>query len=269
MAVTFGIQLVIVDHHDQLPKVINKKLTLDRLKPTVQENFLSDYISKDLEHLHRKSDAQEGAPVIEIKNLKIQYGEKVVLTNFSWTVRKGERWALVGRNGAGKTTLFSMIFADHPLAYTQEIYLFGKRRGTGESIWDIKKRISYLGPEQTSYLSSFDMSMSARRYLQIVNKGGGEESLEELISIFSAGDWLDKKMRILSSGQRHLVMIIACFLRETEMLLLDEPFQFLDTVQRLNLSGLLRSALYREKTLILITHDQNDLAEWTAHTMQI
>ncbi|MEJ0028864.1 MAG: ATP-binding cassette domain-containing protein [Bacteroidota bacterium] len=83
--------------------------------------------------------------VVEIRDLKIQYGDTVILKDFNWTVDRGDRWALVGANGSGKTTLFSVIFADHPLAYSQQVYLFGKRRGTGESIWDVKSRINSHG----------------------------------------------------------------------------------------------------------------------------
>ena len=74
--------------------------------------------------------------VIDIRNLTLRYGDVTLFQNFNLRVNRGQRCALVGRNGTGKTTLFSLIFADHPQAYAQEIYLFGRRRGSGESIWD-------------------------------------------------------------------------------------------------------------------------------------
>ncbi|MEJ7644600.1 MAG: ATP-binding cassette domain-containing protein [Chryseolinea sp.] len=264
----FGMQIILVDHHHQLPTVINKKLTLDQFRVIAESDYLH---SLNGEHPRQVvAPTQRGTqPVVEIRNMTIQYGDKVVLKDFNWLVRKGEKWALIGRNGAGKTTLFSMIFADHPLAYTQEIYLFGRRRGSGESIWDIKRRISYLGPEQGSYLSSYYMNMSARHYLKLMNKSGKDSLFEKISLMFNMHTLLDKHMRILSSGERQLVMSVSCFLHDTEMLLLDEPFQFLDTDQRSNLSRLLRSALQGDKTLILITHDQSDLLEWTDHTMHI
>ncbi|MBA4054328.1 MAG: hypothetical protein C0490_06425, partial [Marivirga sp.] len=174
--------------------------------------------------------------------------------------------ALVGKNGSGKTTLFSMIFADHPMAYSQEIYLFGRRRGSGESIWDIKRRINYLGPELISYLSPKSILLTGRQYIKSINRSLNEKIFTGLIEHFHAENFIDNPVRSLSSGQLQLMLIINCFLTEKEMLLLDEPFQFLDIQQRKNLSHYLQTHLTRNTTLILITHYQKDLEEWTEHT---
>jgi molybdate transport system ATP-binding protein len=65
----------------------------------------------------------------------------------SWEILTGQYGAIVGPNGSGKTTLLSLTAGDHPQAYANEIYLFGKRRGSGESIWDIKARIGVISSE--------------------------------------------------------------------------------------------------------------------------
>ena len=88
-------------------------------------------------------------------NVNVRYGEKKILNNINWEVKKGERWNLSGPNGAGKSTLLSLITADNPQAYANEIYLFDKRRGSGESIWDIKQKIGFVSPELHLY---FDYS---------------------------------------------------------------------------------------------------------------
>ena len=74
-----------------------------------------------------------------MKNVTIRYGDKTILQNINWSVDRGERWLVKGHNGAGKSTLLSLITADNPQAYSQDIQLFDKKRGTGESIWDIKE----------------------------------------------------------------------------------------------------------------------------------
>jgi len=79
--------------------------------------------------------------IIRMRNVNVRYGENVVLENFNWSVNQGENWKIVGPNGAGKSTLLSLISGDNLQAYANQIYLFGKRRGTGESVWDIKQRI--------------------------------------------------------------------------------------------------------------------------------
>ncbi|MDO4496592.1 MAG: ATP-binding cassette domain-containing protein, partial [Bacteroidales bacterium] len=87
--------------------------------------------------------------IISIRNLSLQLPEsdRVLYGGLNWIVRRGEKWALQGRNGAGKSTLLSLICADHPAAYACDISLFGRRRGTGESIWEIKKNIGFVSPE--------------------------------------------------------------------------------------------------------------------------
>ncbi|HTE33868.1 MAG TPA: ATP-binding cassette domain-containing protein [Chryseolinea sp.] len=270
LASNYRIQIILVDHHHTLPKVLNRKLVLRNF--SVEEESFPDTVARhrsSTSAIHRSVDMPLSEPVVEIVDLKIQYNDTVIMDNFNWTVRKGERWALIGRNGAGKTTLFSMIFADHPKAYTQQIYLFGRKRGTGESIWDIKRRITYLGPELMSYLSPAHIALTCRSYIRATIRGDQEKLFEDLTAAFSADAFLDHPVRALSSGQLQVALIIKCFLNNTEMLLLDEPFQFLDPTQKDNLVKVLRSMLHPEKTLILITHDEQDLITWTDHTKRI
>lgn len=264
IAATYSLQVIIADNHNHLPAVINRKLILPGGSTAAFTDIKSETVieKKGPEFFGQK-------PIIEIRNLKISYGGNVILRNFNWKVNQGERWALVGRNGSGKTTLFSLIFADHPMAYSQEIYLFGRRRGSGESIWDIKRRINYLGPELISYLSPKGISLTARQYIVSVNRGLNKNTFDDLIRHFQAEDFIDRPVRRLSSGQLQLMLIIHCFLTDKEVFLLDEPFQFLDLRQRKHLTAYLQAHLSRDKTLILITHYKSDLAEWTEHTMHL
>ena len=84
-------------------------------------------------------------------NSKGEYGDKVILDKINWQILPGERWALLGPNGAGKSTLLSLINGDNPQAYANDIVLFDKKRGTGESIWDIKSKIGFVSPELHQY----------------------------------------------------------------------------------------------------------------------
>lgn len=85
--------------------------------------------------------------VVKMNKVRIQYGERIILNDLDWTVMNGERWALSGQNGAGKSTLLSLVCADNPQSYACDITLFDNPRGSGESIWDIKKHIGYVSPE--------------------------------------------------------------------------------------------------------------------------
>lgn len=270
IAERYNTQIVLVDHQHVLPKVMNRKLTLKDFTIADQQVFDNIHGSRDVQtHVKTGIPQQPIQNIVDIRNLRIQYGDTVILDNFNWTVNKGERWALIGRNGAGKTTLFSMIFADHPMAYSQEIYLFGKRRGTGESIWDIKRRINYLGPELISYLSPQQIVMSGRDFLKSSTAEWDALKGEQLLASFDAEHFIDKPVRFLSSGELQVLLMIGCFLKKGELLLLDEPFQFLDTRQKSNLTHYLRRQLSKDTTLILITHYEDDLREWTDLTKRI
>ena len=97
--------------------------------------------------------------ILHFQNVSITYGEISILHDITWTVRQGERWALQGANGAGKSTLLSLILADNPQAYSNTIRLFGRRRGSGESIWEIKSRIGWVSPELHIF---YDRSITGR-----------------------------------------------------------------------------------------------------------
>jgi molybdate transport system ATP-binding protein len=265
---TYAIQIVLVDQDHHLPKVISKKITLDNFQVLVVEDVISNEIPEPIPKAPRPVRVENNAsrPIVIMKNLKIQYGETIIINDFNWTVRQGDRWALIGKNGSGKTTLFSLIFADHPMAYAQEIYLFGKRRGTGESIWDIKKRISYLGPELINYVNPKNCLLTGNEYIRSVTDKLSEKRLNDLILYFKMTQFIDKPVKHFSSGQLQLMLMIGAFLEEKELLLLDEPFQFLDSTNKELMHNYLQLHLHKDTTLILITHYQTDITAWTQLT---
>lgn len=100
-----------------------------------------------------------------MRNIEIAYFGKVVLSDFSWTIRRSEKWGLFGPNGSGKTTLTSLITSDHPLSYSLDIRHFGRPRlpeagKPGISVWDIQSRIGISSPEIHSF---FPRYLSLRR----------------------------------------------------------------------------------------------------------
>ncbi len=274
-----NMQVILTDQHNELPRRITHTLRMERFAMAGQGVVKPDAVffayegataaamtADDSEPDGGAGTVVQSAPtdtVVQVRNLKIQYGDHVILKDFNWTVNKGDRWALIGRNGAGKTTLFSMIFADHPMAYSQDVYLFGRRRGTGESIWDIKRRISYLGPEQLSYLSPAHIPMTAHEYLRNAIRTWRASTFTSLVDAFDAGALLTLPVRALSSGQLQVMLIIKCLMTDCELLLLDEPYQFLDPQRKRALNEVLSTYLDPQKTMILITHYAADLAQWT------
>jgi molybdate transport system ATP-binding protein len=264
-----NIHVLLVDVDNMLPGVINRKLELEDGHIKSIEKIAAS-TGPPIDANFNTAPPGEGEVIVEMKKLTIQYGQSVIINDLNWRVCRGERWALVGANGSGKTTLFSLIYADHPLAYSQQVFLFGQRRGSGESIWDIKRRISYLGPEVLAYLGPAEATQTTLNYLRsIVKNKNMEARLVELIGFFAIDRLLNKTMRQLSSGERQLVLLIAYFVKEAELLLLDEPFQFLDPQKKNLVQVYLQHHLKPETTMILITHDPADVKYWTEKVLQL
>lgn len=271
IAVAYGTQIVLADHDHHLPTVINRRLVLRDFKIDAEEEI----INASIEHTAAvvadtaPTPMPDTPPVVEMRNLSLVYGTRVILQNFNWVIRKGERWALTGRNGTGKTTLFALIYADHPMAYSQPVYLFGKRRGSGESIWDIKNRVNYLGPERITYMNPKSLQQSAYNYIVSQQPGTDVGRLEMLIRFFEVDVWFSRPVKSLSSGQLQLMLLIQYFLSDKELLLLDEPFQFLDPIQKARVNKYLQDYLHQDVTLVLITHYDADIRRWTQQRMNL
>ena len=173
-------------------------------------------------------------PLISLKNVSLSYGGKKVLNGIFWTIRQGEFWQLTGPVGSGKSSLLSMIVGDNPKGYGQDITLFGRKKGSGESIWDIKKHIGYFTP---SMLAQFKRNESVEHMIisGMVDSVGLYVKPTDL-QIQTARKWLnllgdsyrDKKFMQLSYGQQRIVMVIRALIKQPPLLILDEPTTGLD-----------------------------------------
>ncbi|MEE4356125.1 MAG: ATP-binding cassette domain-containing protein [Desulfococcaceae bacterium] len=194
--------------------------------------------------IHKKSvpsslPASPAAPLIEMKNLAVRYGNKTVFENLNWTVRPGENWAVSGPNGAGKTSLLRMISGDSLQAYANEIYLFGKRRGSGESIWEIKKHIGLVSSEfQIRYrksLTAFDAVLSGFFDSVGLYRGADAMQKEKAKQQMAEMGIEDKSERLfdrLSCGEQRMVLLARAMVKSPALLILDEPCQGLDAGNR-------------------------------------
>jgi molybdate transport system ATP-binding protein len=200
--------------------------------------------------------------VIEMKDVTIRFGDVTVLDGVSWTVRRGERWAVIGPNGSGKTTLMRLITADHPQAYANEIRLFGRLRGSGESIWEIKKRIGLVSSEfQLRYrlpigvldviLSGFFDSVG----LYCLATERQVTAAKEWMSRFGIGPLAGRMFDTLSYGERRLALLARAMVKEPELLVLDEPCQGLDRINRRRiLDAVDQIADAKGTTVLFVTH---------------
>ncbi|WP_278599509.1 ABC transporter ATP-binding protein, partial [Bacteroides nordii] len=220
----------------------------------------------DLPYESTNYDSEE---VVRLNKVSIRYGDRIILKELDWVVRRGEKWALSGENGAGKSTLLSLVCADNPQSYACDISLFGRKRGTGESIWEIKKHIGYVSPEMhRAYLKNLptiEIVASGLHDSIGLYKRPQQEQIaicEWWMDIFGIVRLKDKPFLQLSSGEQRLALLARAFVKDPELLILDEPLHGLDTFNRRRVKKVIEAfCRRRDKTMIMVTHYESELPD--------
>jgi molybdate transport system ATP-binding protein len=224
------------------------------------------------------ADALTSKPMlISMKNVSVAYSAKGILKNVNWTVLKGERWALLGPNGAGKSTLLSLILADNPQTYANQVALFGKARTTGEAIWEVKQAIGWVSPELHAFYpqdvtcfdvvcSGFFSSVGLFRSSSPAQRSAAAGWMETL-----AIDGLSvRPFKAASAGQQRLVLLARALVKNPSLLVLDEPCQALDDHHSRQFVGLIdRLCRQAPLTLIYVTHDREEIPQSVTHLLQL
>ncbi len=225
---------------------------------------------------NHKRQTDGGDVCIEMKNVCIRFDKRSVFDNLNWQVRRGENWMISGPNGAGKTTLLRLVTADHPQAYANEIYLFGRRRGSGESIWDIKNRIGMISSEfHIRYrkpipifdvvLSGFFDSVGLYRFATADQKKIARQWMQTL----QVDDLSDRLFHTLSQGEQRLVLLTRAMIKLPFLLVLDEPCQGLDPPARKRLLRLIDWIGGRSHTqLLYVTHKPGEVLSCLTHELR-
>jgi molybdate transport system ATP-binding protein len=201
-------------------------------------------------------------PLIEFKNVSISYAEKPILKNITWKIHQGDFWQLKGKNGSGKTTILSMIVGDNPKAFGQDIYIFGQKKGSGESVWEIKEKIGYFSSNITDkfkgrhsvehmLISGFRDSIGLYSKPTETQKQKSKEWLQLL-------DFWDQRHRLfkdLSLGQQRLLMTARALVKHPPLLILDEPTAGMDdTSAALLIAFVNKIANETDTTIIFVSH---------------
>ena len=210
-----------------------------------------------------------GGEILRFRDVSVKYGDRTILKPLNWTVHEGERWALSGPNGSGKSTLLSLVCADNPQAYACDIELFGHRRGTGESIWQIKKHIGYVSPEMhRAYLKdipAIDLvasGLSDSVGLYVRPRPEQKQSCLDWMRVFGIEALADRSFLQLSSGEQRLCLLARAFVKDPELLILDEPLHGLDDRNRQLVRQIVEQFCLRpHKTLVFVTHYEEELPE--------
>lgn len=221
--------------------------------------------------------ALECTEMVRLNGVTIRYGDRTILEALDWTIANGGKWALAGPNGSGKSTLLSLISADNPQAYAQDIVLFGRQRGTGESIWEIKRHIGYVSSEMhRSFLKDIPaVRMVASGYFDSL--GLYETPTEAQLT--SARAWLEtfgigslgqQSFLRLSSGEQRLVLLARAFVKNPDLLILDEPLNGLDETNKERVKAIIDAFCARTgKALIYVSHYDTDLPSCIDHRLEL
>jgi len=266
-----GSTLILISNDLEIPSCINRYAEIrdgKLVEVEAQERSMGDHeqhINAVPEFL-REAPAPVSPVVISMKNVNISYGEKQVLKNINWEVKAGEKWLLQGHNGSGKSTLLSLITGDHPQAYANDFHLFGHKRGTGESIWEIKERIGMISPELHWY---FDPSATV---WQSVVSGFYDssglycdpgytrtEQANELLGYFGLSEYRNVLMNTLPLGKQRLALLARTIIKNPQLLILDEPCQGLDQAQTRYFNQLVDELCQNGTTLIYVGHFESQL----------
>ncbi|HSH19052.1 MAG TPA: ATP-binding cassette domain-containing protein, partial [Draconibacterium sp.] len=207
--------------------------------------------------------------LVNLKNVSLEYGSKIILDKINWQIMTGERWVLSGPNGSGKTSLLNMIFGDNPKAYGCDIRLFGNQKGRGESIWDIKSKIGFISPELHQYIpqkksvidlicSGFNESEGAFKTPSGYQRDVARQWLKRL-NYDAIGNMLFGE---LSTSFQRIVLMLRTLVKNPPLLILDEPFQGLDETHIRLLKDLLnRIARDSNCAMVFVTHIPEEVPE--------
>ncbi len=234
---------------------------------------------------------------VKMTQVQVAFDGTEILKDINWTVRRGERWALMGLNGAGKTTLLSLITADNPQGYSNDLVLFDRKRGSGESIWDIKKRIGYVSPELHLYFLRGNGIFNSIPGLGNPPSFNGNSILcdavissgfHDLIGFSDRNSDLRQKtvqkwftiLRLehlskswfheASMGEQRLLLLARALVKMPSLLILDEPCQGLDAHQTMLFTQMLDSiCLHLGTTLIYVSHYSAEIPKSIQYLLEL
>ncbi|HKL71469.1 MAG TPA: ATP-binding cassette domain-containing protein [Marinilabiliaceae bacterium] len=279
------ITLVIACHENEIPSIFNKVVKMQKSKtPLIYDraNFQHAEIkteTKIISHLDKipllLKDHPKYAEIVTMKNVTVKYSQQPILKNINWTIKQGERWSLSGPNGSGKSTLLSLINGDHPQAYANDIILFDKKRGSGESIWDIKKNIGFISPELFQF---FPANITCKKaissgffdtigFFKKINVDQ-EKSVMQWIDLFNLSEYANRPLRNLPITMQRLTLLARALVKNPVLLILDEPCQGFGLSQQIHFKNVLDALSQQNNiTWIYVTHHQEQLPDSVTHKL--
>ncbi len=233
----------------------------------------------DEEKVSSGSEANSSEALVQMNNVNVGWGDHHVLRNLNWTLRKNEHWLIRGPNGSGKTTFLELITGDNGQVYANDVWLFGRKRGTGESIWEIKEKLGIV-----SYRMHVEYRMLGNTSLRDVIVSGFRDSIGLYgaatdMESAAAMKWLKlggfggREMESfggLSYGEQRAILILRSAVKCPEILILDEPCHGLDESYREKILQLLEIIGQNgTSTMLHVTHDPSEKLSCEKHVLEL
>lgn len=270
-----------ISEHTQLIQIVSRKIDLlpfmthfvsldgEILKTHTSVSELEKFFNIPIDPVFQENIPKalntipfDGEVLIALKNISVSYDGRPILKNINWEIRPGSFWQLVGKNGSGKTTLLSMITGENSKGYGQDLYIFGKKKGSGESIWDIRKNIGYFTPSMVDKFSGHHIAINM--LISGLTDSVGLYLRPTEVQLQLAKEWLklinmwalkDVYFHDLSMGQQRLLMTVRAMIKHPLLLILDEPTTGLDDKSAALFVALTNKIAKESKTaIIFVSH---------------
>ena len=282
--------VMVLNRFNEIPpfvKYIGLLANCQLLKYGTKDTILNDVAVKQLTNLEHLSNFtlpepdEVSVPLpndldrIILNNGFVQYDGKAIINGLSWRVKANENWQIIGPNGAGKSTLLSLITGDHPQGYSNDLTLFGHKRGSGETIWDIKRHVGYVS---SSFHLDYRVSLSVENVLVSgyfdsigVYQTASDKQLElvkQWLQLLDLTELAEKPFQSLSWGQQRLVLIARALVKHPTLLILDESLQGLDYLNRELVKNWIDNLIDKGNTqLLFVSHHVEDAPKCITHRL--
>ena len=215
-------------------------------------------------------------PLVQLHNVSVSYDGRPILNKINWTINPGEFWQLAGPNGSGKSTILSLITGDNPKGYGEELFLFGMKKGSGETVWDIKKNIGYLTPTMTQFFPRLDSveKMVLSGFFDSI----GLYRVPNETQVKTADAWLrtiglyeerHAPFCFLPLAKQRMVLVARAMVKHPPLLILDEPASGLNDDHVILFTALINKIAAETTTAILYVSHRPEAGLAPAHVFEL
>ncbi|MRT93952.1 ATP-binding cassette domain-containing protein [Ancylomarina sp. 16SWW S1-10-2] len=284
-----GISIIMATSPFEIPEAITHIINLDQGKISkilTQSEFNPEDLhfsnqtnidTKELQDLLAISKQENFKNIVKMKDVVIKYGDNTIIDHVNWTIKQGERWALLGHNGAGKSTLLSLINGDNPQAYANNISLFDVKRGSGESIWEIKKKIGFVSPEFFQYFPNTNSCLQVIESgfydtLGLFRKSNPDKVkiAKRWMQLLEIEDSANKRFKNSSASTQRLCLLARALVKNPPLLIFDEPTQGLDSHQQQNFKHIIEKICeHSQVSLIYVSHYNHEIPKSVKNILKL